>query len=101
MITKVCANAGIEFVQPEGAFYLFCKAPLPQKEEHKKYILTDEKGRQYCDEFAFCDHLKEYNILCAPGTGFGLSGYYRMAYCVNEKTILGCEKPMKQAKDTW
>ncbi|MCR5699492.1 MAG: pyridoxal phosphate-dependent aminotransferase [Treponemataceae bacterium] len=100
MITKVVANAGIEFVQPEGAFYLFCKAPLPQKEENKKYILKNDDG-EYCDEFAFCDHMKKYNVLCAPGSGFGCPGYYRMAFCVSEKTISGCEESLKKAKETW
>ncbi|MGP1586899.1 MAG: pyridoxal phosphate-dependent aminotransferase [Treponemataceae bacterium] len=101
MITKIVKNAGIEFAEPEGAFYLFCKAPMPLKEENKKFILKNEQGEEFCDEFAFVDHLKKYNILCAPGTGFGYSGYYRMAYCVSEDTIKNCEQAMKNAKDSW
>lgn len=100
MITSAVKQAGIEFIQPEGAFYLFCKAPLPTKEENQKFVLSNEDGK-YCDEFAFCDHLKKFNILCAPGSGFGAPGYYRMAFCVSESTIKNCAEPMKQAKQSW
>lgn len=100
MITEVVKNANIEFVEPEGAFYLFCKAPIPLKKENKKFIVQNET-EEYCDEFAFCDHLKKYNILCAPGSGFGCSGYFRMAFCVSEKTITNCAESLKLAKETW
>ena len=101
MITNVVKNAGINFVEPEGAFYLFCQAPLPKKDENKNAIVLKDNGEKYCDEFAFCDHMKKYNVLCAPGTGFGMSGWFRMAYCVSEKTITGCEKALKQAVMDW
>ena len=100
MITDVVKNAGIEFVEPEGAFYLFCKAPLPTLDENKQHILKDGED-ELCDEFAFCDHLKKFNILCAPGSGFGCPGYFRMAFCVSEKTITNCADSLKEAKNTW
>ncbi|MEE0877685.1 MAG: pyridoxal phosphate-dependent aminotransferase [Treponemataceae bacterium] len=100
MITDVVRNAGIEFVEPEGAFYLFCKAPMPLLDENKKFI-TKDGDDEICDEFAFCDHLKKFNILCAPGSGFGCPGYFRMAFCVSEKTITNCAEALKQAKNTW
>ena len=100
MITDVVKNAGIEFVEPEGAFYLFCKAPMPLLDENKKFITKDGED-EICDEFAFCDHLKKFNILCAPGSGFGCPGYFRMAFCVSEKTITNCAEALKQAKNTW
>lgn len=71
-ITEILEDAGIEFTKPEGAFYVWCKAP--------------DKFRG--DGSAFCDCLKKYNILVAPGSGFGGKGYVRLAYCVSEKTIL-------------
>jgi aspartate aminotransferase len=61
-------RAGIEFAEPEGAFYLFCKAPGG-------------------DDFAFTEHLKKHMILAVPGTGFGGPGYFRLAYCVSESVI--------------
>lgn len=71
-ITEILSDAGIEFTQPEGAFYVWCKAPA----------VFNGDGN------AFCDCLKKYNILTAPGAGFGGKGYIRLAYCVSEKTIL-------------
>ncbi|HPY53832.1 MAG TPA: pyridoxal phosphate-dependent aminotransferase [Treponemataceae bacterium] len=86
-ITKIVRDAGIDFIEPEGAFYLFCKVPL-----------SKEGSR---DDFAFCDHLKKYLILCAPGTGFGSPGYFRISYCVPEKTIMNAAEAFKSARESW
>jgi len=60
---------GYECAKPDGAFYLFMKAP---------------NG----DDFAFSEAAKlEENILIVPGTGFGCPGYLRLAYCVSNETI--------------
>jgi aspartate aminotransferase len=75
--------AGYEFNLPAGAFYLFPKSPKP-------------------DEASFVALLKEENILVVPGSGFGTPGYFRIAYCVEDKTILGAmpgfERAMRKAK---
>lgn len=71
-LMAILDEAGIEYAKPEGAFYLFCKVP-------EKF-----KG----DDMDFCDYLKKYFILCAPGTGFGGKGWFRIAYCVSEQSIL-------------
>ncbi len=86
-ISKAVGDAGIEYSEPEGAFYLFCKVP------------ADKDGNR--DDFAFCDHLKKHLILCAPGTGFGCPGYFRIAYCVPEATILNSAAAFKEAMSTW
>ena len=70
-IMAVMDEAGIRYCPPEGAFYLWCKAP-------------DVFGG---DDGSFADYLKCYNVLCAPGEGFGGKGWVRFAYCVAEKTI--------------
>ncbi len=62
--------AGYDFDIPEGAFYLFPKSPLAAEAE-------------------FVDLLKEENILVVPGSGFGTPGYFRIAYCVDDRTIAG------------
>jgi aspartate aminotransferase len=62
------AEAGYEFIKPQGAFYLFPKSPIP-------------------DDVAFVRLLQEENILVVPGSGFGGPGYFRIAYCVDEQTI--------------
>ena len=59
---------GFECVKPDGAFYLFVKSPIPDDIEFKNVAMG-------------------YNILVVPGTGFGCSGYFRLAYCVNMSVI--------------
>ena len=62
-------SMGYECAKPDGAFYLFMKAP---------------NG----DDMVFSDAAKyEENILIVPGTGFGCPGYVRLAYCVSNETI--------------
>jgi aspartate aminotransferase len=59
---------GYEFVRPEGAFYLFPKTPIK-------------------DDKVFVAALQEENILTVPGSGFGMPGYFRIAYCVSDYVI--------------
>ena len=70
-IMAVMDEAHIRYAPPDGAFYLWCASP-------------DAFGG---DDGAFADYLKCYNVLCAPGEGFGGKGWVRFAYCVAEKTI--------------
>lgn len=82
-LMSILDDVGIEYSKPEGAFYLFCKAP------------ESFNG----NDMAFCDYLKKYFILCAPGSGFGGKGWFRMAYCVSEKSILNSRNAFKKAMD--
>lgn len=59
---------GYSCVKPQGAFYLFLKAP----EE---------------DEKAFCGRAKKYDLLLVPGSDFGCPGYVRISYCVKTEMI--------------
>jgi len=59
---------GYECVKPDGAFYLFPKALIP-------------------DDMEFKNRALKYNLLIVPGSGFGCPGYFRLAYCVSLKTI--------------
>ena len=61
-------SAGYKFTKPEGAFYLFIKSPIP-------------------DDVLFVQTLLQENILGVPGTGFGAPGYFRLAYCVDDRVI--------------
>ncbi len=63
-------DAGYEFHKPEGAFYLFPRTPI-------------------ADDVAFVRALQKRRILTVPGSGFGGPGHFRIAYCVEDKTILG------------
>lgn len=80
-LMAIMDRVGISYHRPEGAFYLFCKVP------------ENFKG----DDDEFCGYLKKFLILCAPGSGFGGSGYFRLAYCVPEKTIEDSEKAFAEA----
>jgi len=59
---------GYECVVPDGAFYLFVKAP---------------NG----DAKAFSEAAKKVNILLVAGDDFGCPGYARIAYCVDHDRI--------------
>ena len=80
-ICEVMDYAGLKYAVPDGAFYLFVKVPDGWND----------------DDMAFTNHLKKYNILCAPGSGFGGKGWFRIAYCCSEKTILNSKEAFKQA----
>ena len=80
-LCKIMDYAGLEYATPEGAFYLFVKVP----------------ARWNGDDMAFCEHLKKFNILCAPGSGFGGKGWFRIAYCVSEQTILNSKEAFYKA----
>jgi aspartate aminotransferase len=72
----LCAGltkAGYKFAKPEGAFYLFVKSPIH-------------------DDMKFVKMLLKKNILVVPGSGFGGPGYFRIAYCVDDKTIINSMK---------
>lgn len=80
-ITDVMDSVGLKYAVPEGAFYLFVKVPDGWNE----------------DDLAFTNHLKKFNILCAPGSGFSGKGWFRISYCVSEKTILNSRDAFKKA----
>jgi aspartate aminotransferase len=72
------AEAGYSFIKPEGAFYLFPKSPIP-------------------DDVLFVNTLLQENILAVPGTGFGTPGYFRLAYCVEDRVIEGAMEGFRRA----
>lgn len=60
---------GYECAKPDGAFYLFVKAPGG-------------------DANAFSEKAKlEHNLLVVPADGFGCPGYFRLSYCVANDMI--------------
>ncbi len=60
---------GYTMASPDGAFYLFVKAPGG-------------------DDIAFSDKAKAKNLLVVPGTGFGCPGWFRICYCVSHDMIM-------------
>jgi aspartate aminotransferase len=67
-IYTILLEAGIETIKPNGAFYIFPKSPIP-------------------DDVEFVRHLQKHHILAVPGSGFGKSGHFRLAYCVDLEMI--------------
>jgi aspartate aminotransferase len=65
---RVLDGVGLSYINPEGAFYIFCEVPGG-------------------DDEAFVDILKERLILGVPGSSFGAPGWVRFAYCVSENLI--------------
>ncbi len=61
---------GYSMMKPQGAFYMFPKSPLE-------------------DDVAFVRELQQHRVLTVPGSGFGSPGYFRIAYCVVDKTLEG------------
>lgn len=73
-------KAGYEFVEPEGAFYLFPKTPIS-------------------DDVKFCGYLMDELILAVPGSGFGRAGHFRISYAVPDQAITGAMEGFKKAME--
>lgn len=59
---------GYEYIEPQGAFYLFLKCLEP-------------------DAKAFSERAKAHELLLVPSDDFGVTGYVRISYCVARSTI--------------
>ena len=69
LLYAALTEMGYSCAKPDGAFYLFVKAP---------------NG----DAVAFSQKAKlEQNLLVVPGDGFGCPGYLRLSYCVSNDMI--------------
>ncbi|MBP7264090.1 MAG: pyridoxal phosphate-dependent aminotransferase [Spirochaetia bacterium] len=89
MLAGVLRIAQIEYAKPEGAFYLFCKVPEGGP--------ASAGGR----DVAFAMHLKGFHILAVPGEGFGYPGWFRLSYCVPERTIEDSAVAWAEAVRIW
>jgi aspartate aminotransferase len=63
------ADCGYAVSKPAGAFYVFLKTPI-------------------ADDVAFVKALQDELILTVPGSGFGGPEHIRIAYCVDDQTII-------------
>jgi len=72
------ARMGYKVNKPQGAFYIFPKCPIE-------------------DDVAFVHELQqEHHVLTVPGVAFGTPGYFRLVYCVDDRT-LECSMPGLEA----
>ena len=69
IIEETLKKLKIEYVQPEGAFYLFPKIP------------------DGIDEMEFCKLMVENFIVVVPGSAFGAEGFYRLSFCKSPEDI--------------
>lgn len=68
MLLDALRSYGYEVVPPNGAFYLFVKALIPDAAE-------------------FSQRAKKYGLLLVPSDDFGCEGYVRIAYCQDPDMI--------------
>jgi len=70
LLVSSLREMGYHVVEPGGAFYLFPRTLEP-------------------DDLAFSERAKkEFDLLMAPGAGFGAPGHVRISYCVQTDMIL-------------
>lgn len=74
------ADCGYDFITPPGAFYLFPRSPL-------------------ADDVEFVRILQQELILAVPGSGFMGPGFFRLAYCVDDRTIVNAMPGFKRAME--
>ncbi len=71
---------GYKVVKPAGGFFMLVKSPIR-------------------DEKIFVDSLKKQLILTAPGSEFLAPGYFRVSFCVEDKTLEGAMEGFRKALD--
>ncbi|MCI5822791.1 MAG: pyridoxal phosphate-dependent aminotransferase [Pararoseburia sp.] len=68
LLYDALVELGFEVVRPGGTFYIFPKA-------------------LEADANAFCMKAKKYDLILVPSDNFGVTGYFRMAYCIDTEKV--------------
>ena len=68
LLSEALRSYGYEMARPDGAFYLFVKAPGGSSA-------------------AFSEKAKQHDLLLVPGDDFGCPEYFRICYCVSRDLI--------------
>jgi aspartate aminotransferase len=79
-LSEILEEAGYTFAIPQGTFYFFPQSPVP-------------------DDTKFVRMLQKERILTVPGRGFGVPGYFRIAFCVDDKVIERSKDGFKKAME--
>lgn len=82
ILWEALTEAGFDVHKPEGAFYLFPRSPIE-------------------DDVAFCREMQEHLVLVVPGSGFGLPGYFRIAYCVAPQVVDGALSAFREVGEKY
>ncbi len=81
-LTEGLSALGYEFVEPQGAFYLWVKALEP-------------------DANAFFERAKSFELLPVPSDSFGCPGWVRVGYCVSHETIVNSMPAWKKLAESY
>lgn len=82
VLTSMLRGIGYEFVEPDGAFYLWMRSLEPDAE-------------------AFSERAKQFELLLVPSNSFGCSGWVRLSYCIAEKTIRDSEHALQALYESY
>lgn len=81
-LTEGLSALGYEYIEPEGAFYLWVKSLEP-------------------DENEFFEKAKSLELLPVPSDSFGCHGWVRVGYCVSYDTIVNSMPAWKKLKELY
>ncbi len=79
LLCDMLDELGYEYIEPQGAFYLWVKALEP-------------------DAQAFSDKAREHELLLVASDSFGAKGWVRIGYCVSEQVITGSREAFAALK---
>ena len=82
LLVNSLREMGYHVAQPGGAFYLFPRSLEP-------------------DDMAFSERAKQFDLLLVPGSGFGVPGHFRIAYCVQTEMIQRALPRFKALADSY
>lgn len=77
ILYRELTDLGFSCVRPGGTFYIFPKA-------------LEE------DAVAFCKKALKYDLVLVPSDTFGVSGYFRMAYCIDTEKVERSLEPLRR-----
>ena len=81
-LTEGLKKIGYEFIEPQGAFYLWMRALEP-------------------DANAFFERAKALELLPVPSDSFGCPGWVRLGYCVSYDTIVNSMPAWQKLYDSY
>ncbi|MBP3893988.1 MAG: pyridoxal phosphate-dependent aminotransferase [Atopobiaceae bacterium] len=81
-LTEGLGKLGYEYIEPQGAFYLWVKALEPDAE-------------------AFFEKCKALDLLPVPSDSFGCPGWIRIGYCVSYETIVNSMPAWAKLKEQY
>lgn len=82
ILSEGLKKLGYEYIEPDGAFYLWVKALEP-------------------DAQAFCEAAKKFELLLVPSNSFGCEGWMRLSYCISKETIVNSLPAFAALKESY